>query len=332
MAHLMTAPLRLALLGAGKIAEFHVPAARRAGFEVVAVAARPGSTTPAALAERHGIPRVFDGAEALLAARDEWDALLISVPVPDLLSVLERSLEAGAPVLVEKPVALRSRDLDSLAGRDLPVMVAYNRRFYPGVQAAREELRVGPPALGALTLPEGITGWAGPDGDAEPLYLHFSNSVHGLDLLQFLFGPLEVVHTERLPLRDGSVPGLVATLRSERGDVVQVLVNWGTPTNTAVTVDWPGRRLELRPYEHLVVYDAMQVVDPTDDVPIRTYRPQVAAQVPLTGDDVEFKPGFVGQMQAFASLCGGGDPGPGASLADAASVLRLAEGIVGTTW
>ena len=35
---------------------------------------------------------------------------------------------------------------------------------------------------------------------AEPLFPHFSNSVHGLDLLQFLFGRLEVVHTERLPL------------------------------------------------------------------------------------------------------------------------------------
>ena len=83
--------------------------------------------------------------------------------------------------------------------------------------------------------------------------------------------------------------------------------------------------MELRPYEHLVVYDAMQVVDPTDDVPIRTYRPQVAAQVPLTGDDVTFKPGFVGQMRAFAAMCAGGDPGPGATLADAASALRLAE-------
>src|SRR5690606_2606189 len=90
VADLMSAAPRLALLGAGKIAQFHVPAARAAGWDVVAVATRPGSRTPGELAAAHDIPTVLDDLDALLDARDSWDGLLITVPVPDLLAALER--------------------------------------------------------------------------------------------------------------------------------------------------------------------------------------------------------------------------------------------------
>lgn len=324
--------LRLALLGAGKITGFHVPAARRAGFEVTAVAARPGSGSPRVLADQFDIPRVHDGVDALLADRGGWDALLVAVPVPALLDVLQRSMASGAPVLVEKPAALRSADLAPLLDDRCPVMVAYNRRFYPGVQAARAELRARPPALGSLTLPERIAGWGGAESDPEALLPHFANSVHAFDLVQFLFGRLDVVHTERVVGVDGQVPSLVSTLRSARGDVVQVLANWGTPTNMTVTIDWPGRRLELRPLEHLTVYDALEVVEPSQAVPIRSYRPRVADQVPLRGDDVDYKPGFVAQLREFMAMCRGEPVTSGATLRDAAEALRLAEELVATTW
>ena len=121
---------RLAIVGCGDIAEFHAPACREAGLELTAVCSRAGSTRLASFADRHGIPLVFEDVEKLLAASDDWDALLIAVPVDVTLSVLVSALDSHKPILVEKPVARRSSDLLPLINRSLPVIVGYNRRYY----------------------------------------------------------------------------------------------------------------------------------------------------------------------------------------------------------
>jgi predicted dehydrogenase len=316
--------LRLGLVGAGGIAEFHVPALRAAGFEVAAVCARPGSTRARDFANRHGIAQVLPDTSSMLAARDRWDALVIAIPIEDTLAVLLEAVATGAPVLVEKPVAYRASDLAPLLGRPLPVQVAYNRRFYRTVAAARDEVRNGPPVMATLTLPESV-GMEGADG-----MLHFfSNSVHGLDMIRFVFGDVTVTAVKRLSDERGRPCGLAALLQSPRGDVVQFIGNWGAPANFALTIDRPGRRLELRPLEAAAVFTDMQVVEPTIEVPIRTYRPVQSDRVDLDAVDARLKPGFFAQAEAFARLCQGEDPAPAARLEDAHAALVLAEALAG---
>ena len=326
----MTGP-RIALIGCGNMAEFHASACRAAGFELAAVCSRPGSTRLRPFAERYGIPLVFDQVSDLLSAREEWDALLIAVSIDVTLETLERALETGAPILVEKPVAWRSQDLLPLLRRRLPVIVGYNRRFYRTVQEARREVVNGPPLLGHLALPEGVRTPGQTPEDPRYLIPFFGNSVHGLDMARYVFGDLQPVHVQRLTNPGGALLGLVATLTTKRGDILEVMANWQTPANFALSLHRPGRRFEVLPFEAATVYEGMEVTEPTEEVPIRSYRPKPVERVGLDGMDYRFKPGFVAQARALAAMVRGGDPGPAARLEDAHAVLNLAERLAGQT-
>src|ERR1017187_2746050 len=134
------------------------------------------------------------------------------------------------------------------------IIVGYNRRFYRPVLAAREEARGGPPVLAQLSLPEGVVV---PDGaDPESLYLRpfFENSCHGIDMIRFLLGELNVEATRLLRTGGGFVVGVTAILSTKRGDLGSFLGTWGTPANYAVPLHRSGRRFELLPFEAATIY------------------------------------------------------------------------------
>lgn len=126
--------------------------------------------------------------------------------------------------------------------------------------------------------------------------------------------------------------GLTALLRSDRGDVVTLTCNWSTPANFALTVDCPGRRLELRPFERATVYEGMEVFEPSDEIPIRRYVPRAVAHVDLEAEDLVQKPGFLRQASVFRAMIEGASPPPEtATLADAEAALKLAEQLLGAS-
>ncbi|MCI0440238.1 MAG: Gfo/Idh/MocA family oxidoreductase [Chloroflexi bacterium] len=321
--------LRVGIIGCGRICEFHAPALRAAGFELAAVCSRPGSDRARAFAEKHAIPRVFESAQELLDACEEWDALLIAVSVEPTLEILERALEADTPILVEKPVAFRSSDLKPLLGRNLPVIVGYNRRFYKTVQEARKEAASGAPSMARMILPESVSVPKRPSDDPGYLKNFFSNSVHGLDMLRFVFGDVRAEHVQRLADSAGVIHGIAATLRSKSGSIIQFAAMWQSPDNFSLTLDRAGRRFELRPFESAALYEGMEVVGPTPETPIRAYRPKLAARVELEEWDRQLKPGFYAQAQALDALARGECPQDAARLEDAYSALALAEDLAG---
>ncbi len=320
---------RVGLIGCGHIAEFHAPALEAAGFELTAVASRPGSERVHAFANKYGISAVFGRPQDLLRAREQWDALLIAVSVEPTLELLCEALETGAPVLVEKPVSFRSLDLKPLLNDSHPVIVGYNRRFYRTVLYAREEASCELPFMARMNLPESV---AVPDTIADnTVYLKnfFSNSVHGLDMLRFVFGNITLDHLQRLHDRQGRIHGLAAMFSSESGGVIQFSAKWKNPDNFSLTLDMTDHRLALRPFELATIYEGMEVVDPTPDMPIRTYMPKVIGKVELDAHDRLFKPGFLAQAQAFFDLVNGRFPDNAARLDDAYSALVLAEQLAG---
>lgn len=317
------------MVGCGKISEFHVQALRSAGLVISAIAGRPGSIRAKDFAMRLGIPRVFADPRELIEDRGASDALVLAPTIEATLPLLRLALGQGRPVLVEKPVSLRSRELEPFLDTDFPVMVGYNRRFYRTVQVAAQEVAFSPdPVLALLALPEAISAASGL-GYLRPF---FSNSVHGLDLARYVFGPLAVVSMSRLRHSEGPVQGIAATLRSDRGHIVQFVGNWSTPSNFSLSIERPGRRFELRPFESATIYEGMEVVDPSPERPIRSYHPRVSATVDLDEVDWTHKPGFVAQAREFAALARGVVCPTAARLRDAHAALALAEQLVGSEW
>lgn len=130
----MNAPIRLAIVGLGKIArDQHVPAiAASDRFELVAAASHAGSVA--------GIP-VFPTLDALLAADITIDAISMCQPPQARFDDAFKAIRAGLHVLLEKPPGATVAEveaLDRLAGAaGSTLFAAWHSRFAPGVHHAR---------------------------------------------------------------------------------------------------------------------------------------------------------------------------------------------------
>jgi xylose dehydrogenase (NAD/NADP) len=151
----VTGELRFGVLGAtAYISGLVMPAIRAArGCRLQAVASRPGSAAAArSVADRHGAELHRDYA-ALVAAPDV-DAVYVALPNSHHVEWTVRALRAGKHVLVEKPLADRLDDLESVrsaaAESGRAVMEAFMYRFHPQQERVAELLRSG--LIGRLLL------------------------------------------------------------------------------------------------------------------------------------------------------------------------------------
>ncbi|HEY8497963.1 MAG TPA: Gfo/Idh/MocA family oxidoreductase, partial [Limnochordales bacterium] len=154
--------IRAGVCGMGFIGPAHVEALRRVeGVDVVAISTRePGRGR--AVAERFGVPRVYDAHEALV---DDPSIDVVHICTGNRLHapLVRRAVAAGKHVICEKPLATsleEARDLQRLAADSRGVYaVNYQYRYYPMIQQARWMVRQG--ALGRLRVIHGhyIQDW-----------------------------------------------------------------------------------------------------------------------------------------------------------------------------
>ena len=181
----MTAPVRLGLVGAGRLAQVgYVPAASAARHVVIAAVADPDLLRGGLVAARAGGVPVFADATALLAGSDV-DALVLASPAAAHVADATAAVAAGVPVLVEKPPAPDRAGAEALAALDPAPYVAFNRRFDPAVAAVRAA--VAPGAEVGLFLEIGYRrgGWA-PHTVADDALLDLGP--HLVDLARWITG------------------------------------------------------------------------------------------------------------------------------------------------
>ncbi|MBN8807105.1 MAG: Gfo/Idh/MocA family oxidoreductase [Sphingomonas sp.] len=132
--------MRIGLLGASAIAPNAVikPAAKRDDITVTAVAARDPDRARGYTVD-HGIPAVSVDYAALVA-RDDVDLVYCALPPAAHVDAVRLALDAGKPVLLEKPFAMDADDARTIAAMadeaGLPVIEAFHYRFHPLFQHA----------------------------------------------------------------------------------------------------------------------------------------------------------------------------------------------------
>ena len=179
-------PLRLGLIGAGRIGTAHarVVAERVPGAVLAAVAdARPGAA--AQLAEPYGAV-AFDDPQALIDSPDV-DAVVITASSVAHAALITAVARAGKPVFCEKPAGMTLAELDgALAAVDeagVILQVGFNRRFDAGFAAAHAA--VVDDAVGQVQLMRSLTrdpGLANPA--AVPPWTIFTQTlIHDFDAL-----------------------------------------------------------------------------------------------------------------------------------------------------
>lgn len=193
------------IIGCGMISGFHARAlAAIDGARLVGVY-DPNSASMARAAEAYGVG-TFDSMEAMLAC-PEIDAVCVLTPNGLHAPIALQALAAKKHVVVEKPMAITLEDADRLVAASeaarLQLCVISQLRFSPAVQAVKRALEAG--AFGKIVSASLSmkyyrdasyytgSGWRGTwamDGGGALM----NQGIHGVDLLQYLAGPVRRVH------------------------------------------------------------------------------------------------------------------------------------------
>jgi len=139
----MTSPNlpRVLIVGTGSIGERHLRCFLTTGRVRVA-ACEPNPELRSTIQERYQCPGFASLEEAL--QDDPWEAAVICTPAPSHLSVARRLLEAGAHVLIEKPLATDLQEAEDFLNEskrfERVIRVAYIHRSIRAYALAKELL------------------------------------------------------------------------------------------------------------------------------------------------------------------------------------------------
>ena len=228
--------LRLAVIGAGAIGRTHIALARdHALFALSAIV--DNSEAARALAAQIGVAYHEDVASMLSLARP--DAVIVATPNATHADIGIQCLEAGAHVLIEKPITDTLADARRLcAAADaarLTLLVGHQRRYNGILRAARGIVQSG--RLGKLVSATGMATFLKPDPYFEmewrrrkgggPILI---NLIHDIDLLRFLMGEIDSVQaTSANAVRGFEVEDTAAVLlRFKNGALATMTVSDST--------------------------------------------------------------------------------------------------------
>ncbi|MBR0720549.1 Gfo/Idh/MocA family protein [Bradyrhizobium manausense] len=233
----MSAPLRIAVAGAGLIGRRHIELVEASPDCMLAGIADP---SPAAkeYAQARNTPWHVDH-RALLAG-EKPDGLIIASPNALHSPVALDCAQAGVPALIEKPVtdtvAAAQRLCAAVKRTGVPMLVGHHRRHNPIIKAARESVASG--MLGQLTAVAGLWLLKKPDdyfdvswrreAGGGPLLI---NLIHDIDNLRFICGEItEVQAMTSNKVRGFAVEDTAALLlRFASGALGTVTVSDATP-------------------------------------------------------------------------------------------------------
>jgi predicted dehydrogenase len=196
-------PLRFGIIGCGRIAPRHAQSIQQvAGAQLAAVAdiiaARAHHLAEEYSAEAH--TNYYE-----LLDRSDIDAVSICVPSGLHAQVAIDAMHAGKHVLVEKPIAITLADADRMiavsksSGRTLGVVL--QNRYNRPMQTLRRAIDQG--KLGSLYLGNCCVRWYRPQSYYEDGWhgtwamdggALMNQSIHHIDALQWLMGPVESVN------------------------------------------------------------------------------------------------------------------------------------------
>jgi len=329
--------LRYGVIGAGVVAPLHVQAiAALDDAELIGISDRESAV---ALAEEAGCPAFVDHRELLAL---EPDAVVVCTPHPSHSELTIDAFEAGAHVLVEKPLAPQVREADEMiaaadrVGRLLGV--CFQQRFRPVIAAAHELVASG--RLGELMRTSIVdplyrpnsyyrtASWRGTwEGEGGGVLMN--QAPHTLDLLCHLAGPpatvwgvsrrrsqpmeAEDTATALLEYANGAV-GTVAVSTTEPGvQRIELVGDRGRIEIVGETLAF--QRFEPSLSEHLPtavgMFDQPAIVSETVELP------------PGRGDHVEVHQDFAAAIRTGAA--------PRVPARDALWSLELANAIVLST-
>jgi predicted dehydrogenase len=190
--------LGIAIIGAGFIAGYHIEGLAGVKEAAVRVVASRTLAKAQALADKHGIPHATADIAAALA-RPDIDAIIIATPDDTHEQIALAAAAAGKAILLQKPMAPTStacrRIMQAADRAGVSLQVSYMHRYFEETLEVERLLRE--KVIGEVRSLRMRNATPGPDwadwffdrqrvGGGVVLQL----GVHGIDLIEHLFGPI----------------------------------------------------------------------------------------------------------------------------------------------
>lgn len=296
--------IKFGFIGCGKISRYHADVIVALKHRIAAVCAREGSKNISGFAETYHVPHLYTDWRQLIEEQKP-DALVVAVSWDETENVIGDIIASGIPCLVEKPVALNVSKLEEIIERTQQfhdrVMVGYNRRFYDFIPLVKQAVETKELLSVELNCPEAVDRLIASKSQriAEHILTYLSS--HWMDCLTFLIGDLKVEWMNRKANQQkGYVDSYNGLLSSQKNIPVHFQANFNTPSNTGMTFNFRDAIYKLCPIEQLTIYEGMDCLEPTSEIPLRRFIPRIKE---TCFTDTQFKPGFLKQMTYFINTC-----------------------------
>ena len=217
----MSEKIKVALVGAGGWGRQHARIfAARPDVDFCAIAGRTREKTQAR-AREFGTRAYVDLGEML--DRERPDLVSLCLPNQGHFAPTLQVIEAGVPLLAEKPLTFDLAEADTLlrqaSERNLFFAINFNHRYARPVQMAKQAIIEG--RLGDLVF---ATWRFGGEGSSDHPHANLiETQCHGLDMLEYLCGPIDSVLAEMTDKTGGGYRTLVLALRFASGAVGNLL-------------------------------------------------------------------------------------------------------------
>jgi predicted dehydrogenase len=311
---------KIILVGTSPIVEYHVKALKKADFKIIAVASsNTNSSSHKKFARKNIIKKSYSDWKEMMN-KEKYDGIVIATRTESTIEILEYAIKQNIPILVEKPVSFNSKDIKKIINKSHKmIMVGYNRRFYKTVNVVKNLISEEEnPILASMTTPE-----------LSNIKDFFNNTSHSLDILRYIFGEIKLTYVKKLIINNVQ-KGFVATFSDNKKDIIQFIANWDASDNFSLSVFQNTKKIELKPYEELSIYDGIDVIQPMDTNPIRQYVPKLVEKITLEPIDKYIKPGFYQQSCTFLELIENKTKSNiSATLIDAYKNIEMCEKLVG---
>lgn len=155
--------------------------------------------------------------------RERPDLVSMSLPNQGHFEATLQVIQAGYPLLVEKPLVFDLHEADILLEaaekRGLFFAINFNHRYAKPVQMAREAIKTG--RLGEIVFASWRFGGEG--GAGHPHANLIETQCHGFDMLEHLCGPINSVMAQMTDMTGGGFRTLALALGFENGAVGTLL-------------------------------------------------------------------------------------------------------------
>lgn len=264
--------LRVAIIGTGKVAGlFHVPGYRACpGVEVVACCDKDYDRATS-FAGEYNIPAVYRTVQQMLES-ERLDGVSICTPNYAHAEPTITCLEAGVPVLCEKPIAISSYDAarmtDAAKTTGVKLMIGHHMRFLPTAQFLKKMIDQG--ELGNIYYGRShalrrrlVPGWGQfhikSKSGGGPL---IDIGVHALDLIIWLMGsPTAVTVSGAVYTKFGSRPDFYnpyGTYRREDFDVedfATAFIRFNNGSTLNLETSWATHLKETEAFPQVILGD-----------------------------------------------------------------------------